>query len=524
MARLLAVDWDQREVRYVLANAHSQHLDVAAVGTKTAPSDGEESDQRAATMGAWLREELRRHKWSRPETLVGLDRANIELLHLDLPPAQDDELPEMVRNQALRQSALVTDDSLLDFVAAPTDSDDRRVTAMALSHAALDTIQATCAAAGVSPKRMLVRPYAAASLFTRLATPSDAPCLLISRFAEEADLAVVHRGTVVFWRTVQLPTGAGGQGGATEALLAEVRRTLMVVQNQIGGDPIQHLSIFGDETTHRELAEKLVAELGLEAEVVEPFAAAPEYTDEVPGDSGRYAALLGMLLDEAENRAPAIDFLHPRRKPPPPNRRRVMAIAGVLGAVIFLGIVYTIWGRFAVLEDKRQQLAQRAAQLDKLVKKAAKQERIVNAVRDWKRGDVILLDELRDLSLRLPKARDMVVLGLTKSPARNGLITITFKGLVRDPEVIRRMIRSLDDEYHNVLSPSGQGLRPGEFYTWRFDSSITVAPRDKSEYLRYLPRHLVPQREVKPPRPEPPTIRPKSSPTPPPPKPPGAVS
>jgi len=484
MAWLLAVDWDQCEARYVLATTRGQQLSVAAVAsTPLAPPDDSAPEPGP---GPWLREELDRHKRGRAEALIGLDRASIELLHLSLPPARDDELPELVRNQAMRESALVTDDSLLDFVALPGDAGERKVTAMALSHEALEKIEATCAAAGVTPTRMLVRPYAATSLLTRLVDPADGVCLLISRYAEEVDLTVVDQHNVVFWRTVQLPSSTGPDA-ATDALLAEVRRTLMVVQNQTGGDPIRRIYVLGDAPTHQDLIRKIGDQLSFPAELVAPFDALPQFQGEVPADAGRYAALLGMLLDEAEGRAPAVDFLHPRRKPAPPNRRRIITIAAALVAAVVLAAFYGVWSQFSSLDAQRLQLVGRSRQLEQLVKKAAKQQGIVEAIRDWKSSDVVLLDELRDLSLRLPQARDMVVRRFSKSPSRSGWCVINLQGLVRDPRIVSRMERNLRDQFHEVRTPRRQELRQEEGYTWRFDSSITVVARDKDQYAHHLP-------------------------------------
>ena len=78
MAKLLAVDWDQSEVRYVLATTRGQSLEVIAAASSAIDSEEGESGERAAATGRWLCDELARHKWTRTETLVGLDRATWE--------------------------------------------------------------------------------------------------------------------------------------------------------------------------------------------------------------------------------------------------------------------------------------------------------------------------------------------------------------------------------------------------------------------------------------------------------------
>ena len=54
-----------------------------------------------------------------------------------------------------------------------------------------------------------------------------------------------------------------------------------------------------------------------------------------PEHAGRFAPLLGLLVDEVAESPHGIDFLHPRRRPAPPNatRRNVLIGATVAAAV-----------------------------------------------------------------------------------------------------------------------------------------------------------------------------------------------
>ncbi|MFV2066624.1 MAG: hypothetical protein ACC645_06550 [Pirellulales bacterium] len=485
MPRLLAVDWDHSEVRYVLADARGGRLRIVAAAAKELPSTEDQDEPRRTEIAQWLKQQLAGRRKGRTETLVGLDRASLELLHLTLPPARDDELPELVRNQAMRESALVSDDSLLDFVPLNTESGERVATAMALSHAEYDKIVATCQEAGITPKRLLVRPYATASLLARRPSLDGPPCLLVNRFAVDADLTVVADGRVTFWRTVRLPSG-GEEDAVTDALTAEISRTLMIAQNQVGTAPVQRVVLLGSNVEHQGLVNRIVEQLSLEAVVVDPFREVDELDTSIPDAPGRYSALLGMLLDETQGHDPVVDLLHPRRKPEPPNRRRLVTIGLGLAAVILVGLGYQAMNMFTRLDDQIQALDVRMKDLKEKEKQSAKQKQSMKAIRDWKSGDAVLLDELRDLSLRLPDSRDMMVVQLSKSTSRNGWCVINLKGLVRDPLVVSRMERNLHDEYHEVRSPRGQGQRPGEDYTWRFESSITIAKRSKEDYLEYL--------------------------------------
>ena len=113
------------------------------------------------------------------------------------------------------------------------------------------------------------------------------------------------------------------------------------------------------------------------------------------------------------------------------------------------------------------------------------QKQIADYVGAWKAGEVVWLDELRDLSLRLPSSRDVLFLRMTMTGGRGGAGVIHLQGLARDPSVVARIDRSLHDPYHAVASRRvGEDPR-GEDPAWLFERSITVLPRPKSQYLTH---------------------------------------
>ena len=89
MARILAVDWDRHEARYVLATASGGKVKVEAVEAvplvDVAEGGAEPHPDLSGSLGAALADQ----KTGRLATLVGVERSGIELLHFTLPPAKD---------------------------------------------------------------------------------------------------------------------------------------------------------------------------------------------------------------------------------------------------------------------------------------------------------------------------------------------------------------------------------------------------------------------------------------------------
>jgi hypothetical protein len=427
----------------------------------------------------------------RAVTLVGVDRSNVEVLSLTLPPARESELPELVALQVFRESQASEEDAIVDFVTLgetgaqrPSDGSapPTQVMAAVLSKAHLEKLQDTCNGGGVRPARILLRPLAAASLFARRVSPTESVCLLVSLACDEADLNVLVDGRVVFQRTVRLPEGVSEEVIA-QRLAAEIQRTLLVAQQgPLGSSPVERVFVFGGTEENQQLAEAISGELGFAVSVVDPFEITDVPDDGLPEHPGRFAALVGMILDESYA-SHALDFLHPKRPPPPVDRRRIVAAvaSAIVLAVAALG--YWTWSEVSAADDDVRRLSAELQDRNDLVKRGAGQRRLVEAVREWESGEIVWLDELRDLSVRFPSSRDLIVLRMTMSSDRSGGGGIEFSGTVRDPLVVTRMEQNVRDQYHEVRSKRLQERDQGKGYSWVFETSMSVTGRDKESYV-----------------------------------------
>ena len=537
MANILAFDWDEREARVVVATtrgenarvraavtialepvadseAEDETTDEGADGATEETSDGasggasggatggaaEETKKDAEPapaesvgpdprLGARLKDIFKKYGAGRGPVLVGVDRGSVELLHSTLPPAGDEELAELVHNQIARELHVSSEDGVIDFVPMSRDPNEpRAVTAALLPTAQLERLRATCDAANVKPTRFLLRAYAAASLFSRTASPPEDVCLLANRIGDEVDLTVLDRGEAVFSRTIRLPRDLS-ESILIERLTAEIRRTIAVsLQNTPEDGPVEGVYLFGGPNEYQHVIERIQEELGVAAMVIDPFVAVDNAEQVPPQNAGEFAPLLGMILDEARDRAHAIDFLNPRRLPKPPNRNRLYAgIAAAVVLVLGSGGFYA-WDQISQAKEENAQVYRRMRDIEKSVKAGKKKERMVAAIEDWRATDVCWLDELRDLALRLPSSRDIVLHRMTLSPGRSGGGSVNYSGQVRDPDIILRMGNAIRDRFHDIESPRVQERGDDKEYTWRFTTSMSVARRAPSQYTSHLPK------------------------------------
>ena len=116
MSELLALEWNSHEIRVAVACGRGNR--VVIEHAFLVPWNEEESGagQPEQRIGQRIAEELDLRDIGRPQTLVAVGRTSIELRQIQLPPAPDEDLPDMVRFQAAREFNELDEHWLLDFV------------------------------------------------------------------------------------------------------------------------------------------------------------------------------------------------------------------------------------------------------------------------------------------------------------------------------------------------------------------------------------------------------------------------
>lgn len=483
MPQWLAIEWDAKEARVAVARTrgkevvieHSFAIDVGDHG------GGESS------IGQVIAEALRTRGIGRSDTLVAIGRASIELRQLTLPPSPPEEMPELVRFQALRQFTTIGEDWPLDFV--PLDGEPNgptNVLAAAISPDLVQQIRATCQSADLTPNRLVLRPFAAASLLerhARRATPAEVepPCrLMVDLLTEEADLTVLEGRHVSLMRTVRLPVTDDGDALA-RGLLGEIRRTIAAASNQLRGRRVEKIILCGSGADQAAIQTQVEQGLSLPVEFFDPFdglSLGAALQGAHPKRAGRFAPLLGMLLDEANGATHALDFLHPRKKPEPVNtrRRNLLIAAAALVTVCAVGLMTLI--HFQNLDDEIAQLRAQISGMKTKVNAAEKKKQNTAAVQEFIDGNYHWLDELGRLSEQLPPSDQVVVSNLSASLQGNRVGELHVDGYAKESGQLQEIQKRLRSEGRRVVSKGGQedARREAGQYRWRFDETVILDP------------------------------------------------
>lgn len=488
MSRILTIDWDRHEVRALLLEADATGSSVE--GAWAVPLDSSAKNQSA---GASLATAMAGHPLGKLTTLVGVGREQVQLKLLQLPPAPLEELPDLVRFQAERDFTSLGDDAAVDYI--PLDGDEQtphRVLAVALRAAGMKEVQEICGALGVEPDRVTLRACAAASLVRRAAGAGHGNvALVVHPLAAEADLAVLAEGEVVLVRSVRLPEEDAAR---RQMLTSEIRRTLAAAGQQLGERQVDEVWLCGNASSSDQ-ASTMPDDIGIPVKMFDPAPAAPAgfaRSGVAERSLGRFAAVLGMALDEADARPPVVDFQNVRRQIPPQRFTRVHALAAAAAGVVVLAAVLHFWNQAAAPLREMARVQADIEKLEPLVEQYAQVTSQAEAMERWLATDVNWLDELERLGRKLrpeplaspefPVDGDMVVKQLTFSvpPGNNaegGLVDLD--AVAKGSSAIATLEERLRDDWHRVEAGGGKQDDSLPGYAWAFGMRMSVASPDE---------------------------------------------
>jgi hypothetical protein len=285
-------------------------------------------------------------------------------------------------------------------------------------------------------------------------------------------------GRPFFMRTAKLPGDPFESVDHRGALLGEIRRTVAAVQNQLGGQRVSTIVLFGAERGQDDLAKMLEEKFETPVHAFDPFAyvqRSAKLSARLPERSARFAPLLGLVIDELEERAPALDFLKPRQRPKPPSKRNRYASLAVAAAVLL--VAYFVYGRLerAWLERDVANLDRQLTVVRKQAEEATKLEARVKEIERWTADDIVWLDELHLLSSNFPPAKEAMLTRLGMA-AQGGVLNM--KGLAEAEAIARFQAATRVPGRHVIESGSSRDTSQ-KHYGWNFAASIHVGPEAK---------------------------------------------
>ncbi|MFO1021173.1 MAG: hypothetical protein U0903_10810 [Planctomycetales bacterium] len=483
MSKLVALDWDERELRFAVVATQRKHLKLLGWGgvplvEGAAPIPVAD----AAALAKKIRETLTPYKVGKAKTVLLIDRAKVEQFHFSLPggiPAA--ELPGMVLNHLMMESPGVTEESPVDFEAVTSNDpeESRLINAYVATDKETEHFRSVCKQAGLIPESLQFRPHAACVPYQQsIGDVLEMNTLLVTTYHHDAELSLVTGSRIPLSRTIRLPEPMDTDAGA-QRLMAEIRRTLLLAPQHLpSGQTIGELRLQSPGAPNEEFRSRIQTETGLPCanyRLDEWLTPAKNVSLET---TAQMAPLVGGLLTLSGVGKPLLDFFHPRKPVKKGTNKQTLILVGVMAIVgIVFGLDY-LQQQFSKADPELETLRETKSKLEKQIKKLAPDRKLAEAVQLWDKGSVIWLDELRNLSMKMPPGQDLVLSHLMLASGRNGNGSMGFSAVARTPQAIETVETALRDETHHLPTINFNRRADGQYI---FDTVVTLlSPPPKS--------------------------------------------
>lgn len=466
MPRTTVVNWDRQRLRFVTGEAtkRGKLRAVQAWAIEFQP-DGDRVEQLTAA--------LKQVASAKTNLVVAVSAGAVEVASVRVPKATEAELPLFVQNLARQELSITSDEPVLDFLAdAPGEDGSRDVRAMLVREEEITRIRDQVSSADAKISRLHLTPHGLAAYLQ-----SDKPlCAAIAIGEGNCEVLVTSHGTPVGVRSLRLPVD-GDPVHLSRHCVSEVRRTLLSMgENVAVTEPPDEIVVLGNGTVATEVATSLTAELGTNATLRNPFDDVE--SKEPPDDVGSFAALLGLA-----SFTPPIDFENPRRPVPPVSKKRVVAIVATVLLAAVGGGSYYVWSQFDDIDNENKLLEARVRELNELVKKSKPKRDLAKALTAWEASRFSWLDEIRDITERMPSRSDLTVRQLNIRQGSRGTASVSFGGVAKKSDAVARMEHSLRDDHHTIRTPGLREASRGDDRSWTFQSTMRVKRRSRKQYV-----------------------------------------
>jgi len=310
---------------------------------------------------------------------------------------------------------------------------------------------------------------------------------VISEGADAVHLLITQHQLPLLSRTVRLSSEMNA-AQRTEFIAGEIQRTLLTEEVEIG-----NVVLVGSTVETAQLTEALQDQHSFE---IQQVTSASLVDGEINGAAfGVYTPLVAALKEEALEVTPVIDFAHPKKPPLPVNMRNRMI--GIAAAVMLIvgGGWYYVNSQFAAIETEIATLKTRRNELNELVKKTTRNRNLYKVLQRREETRMSWLDELRDITLRIPSSPELSLQQFSVSPTQRGAV-VSFRGTSKSPEAIRKMEISLGDKYHQLKTPGIRERKRGKESIWTFQTTMNVRSRPRTEYISHLSAEQMAERAI----------------------------
>ena len=476
MANLIAVEINDTDILVVAARTNAQRIQFSSIfSVELEPGDTD------AVIASKLKTALGKQGAGRGETVVVVSRQQIELRDISVPPAPDNELPDLVRFQARNEFSSLNENWALDYVPFECQpGQQQRVLAGAISPQLMEQIKQVTEEAGLKPSKIVLRPYSTCELFK--AELADDQCrMIIDPNEEQFDLTVTKGPDLMATRSVRT-SGSYETEEAAQKLVGEIRRTIASTATTVNNAPLTEFLVVGSRDRLDHLSELLAENFEQDVTFLDPYTTAPGIADvakQLPEHPERFASLIGTLIRESSGQRHPFDFANPRRPAIRKNNRSRALVLGGLAATLLIGMACLGWWVLGDQDAKISDLNQDLLDLKTTNEGNRTRPGVdqitgeVNLIDEWQKNNINWLDELLEISNRFETADDAIVDSMILSATEKG-VGFNLNMRVNSIETGSTLKNNLTARPYLVRAGRTEEQRDDEDYPIKYDQFIEL--------------------------------------------------
>ena len=516
-ATVTVLDLDGATLRVVQSAARGG-VSLVWSGALELAAEADRND--AAVMGAAVLRALGKLKLKPGPVVMGVPRARAVLRTLTVPAIEKlPELASMVHFQVGRDLPFRMEEAVVDFrvcrrlepAPAPADAGAKpesvdaatapatarlEVLVAAVKQEVVDFYRAVAAAAGCELTALGLLPYANARCVEACGVAEgDAAFALVSLRPDEVGVDIIARQTLLFSRGAVIR--GGGDPVATSStvppppasdalirsVVIEVVRSLHAHSGMDSSPPVEKIVVTGATGHEAEVVLALGARLSTPCTHLDPAVALELPAEFRPMAAGATGAL-GLALGANDPDGLPFDFLNPKQPAVHHDRRRLLAIGGLLAAGL---VVFGVLGLRSALVQRRMAILDAAnAELADAEKKRPTYRRLIQqtgVIEDWIKGDRNWLEQYAYLTSILPPSEEIYI----TSMAISGQGSIRLAVQARSGETLARLDKQLRAAGYDVKPLA---ITPGADrfgYEFRSNVELVSTPKQKIDLHKVRP-------------------------------------
>jgi hypothetical protein len=441
-----------------------------------------------------LGELISQYRLGKAETIVLLNRSDVEVRPMVCPPVPMDELPDLIKFQATKEFNHYDINAPVDFFvtnklenvsrstlfpavkstdsASAADGAPKHILASTLRLDTFQKIKTFCEEHNLVLRHIVLRPCATAALWRQSGNAApNRSTLLVELSKNEASQTVVFQGEPVFMRSPKItrPHDVSTPDFAAR-ILAELKRTRIAVRNEIQGIDVDDIVLCGSGKMFESLAEQLTKGLETTVRLFDPLKGLTVKAREA---DEQYAALFGAIQQVFRKEQLQIDFCNPKKRAEDTSKRNLFTGIAVAAILLVIGLFgYVVYSRMT-LNKEVAELKQEFAELRKTAGTVMEQKKQLDEIDKWLADDVNWFKQLGWLSENALSSEDMMIRNLDFASSASGG-TIRFVALLRN----QSLVASMQERFRNLNhtpQPGRQGTETHARYTYTNDMTIRLS-------------------------------------------------